>query len=75
MSDLAGKLETPQTSGGRLAMAKLKQLRQRWGVEPTEWRKAELIRVCAMGEMETWRKCGGIGDDADFELIERRKVE
>ncbi len=76
MSDLASKLEAPQTTGGTLARQKLKHLRTRWGVsEPTDdWRKVELVQVRAMDYLETWSRRSGHGDDAEFELIEKRKL-
>ncbi len=76
MSTLDEKLETPQSSGGLLARQKLKSLRLRWGVsEPGDgWKKVELVQVRAMDYLETWSRRSGHGDDAEFELIEKRKL-
>lgn len=75
MSDLAEKLEQPHTAGGLLARQKLKHLKVRWGVvEPEDWRKVELIQVRAMDEIEYWSRHSGVGEDAEFQLIEKRKA-
>ncbi len=69
---LEEKLAVP-VAGDGIARCKLKHLKKRWGVEVTEWLKAELICVNGMDDVEIWSKHSGTGDEAEFQLIERRK--
>ncbi len=72
MSDMASKLE-PQYDGPGKARQTLKSLKVRWGVtEPDDWKKCEIIMVKAMGYTEVWRRVSGAGNEATYELSEKR---
>ncbi len=74
------KTAAPIVTSDVMARCRLRQLRMRWGADKHDdgdWKKVQLVKVEAMGQVEFWsREYGAIGgDDATFICVERRKAE